>query len=354
MLSMPLGAYTPTWRWCSIKKDKQSSLLPMLLLIVLVAAVGYAFGQSAGASGSEGIGETAQAELQFVLPDVRVIESVLPFISSVQPEPEPAAPSQPDTDDKPEPAPVAPADTQKVTINLRNDTSFDINVQQLLDMGVRVPLNTEGVQVIIVHTHGTEAYTQMGSDTYTESDELRTLDSEYNMLRVGEELKCALENHGIKAVHCTVLCDYPQYSGAYDRSYDAIESMLKLYPEAQIVIDLHRDAVATADGGYYKATAQIDGKNAAQLLFVVGTDGGGLSHPDWRENMSFQLRLHERIEQLYPGLMRPINVRAARFNQHFRTGSMLLEVGTCANYLDEALYSVRLFANALADVLKNG
>ncbi|MBR4304806.1 MAG: stage II sporulation protein P [Clostridia bacterium] len=342
-----------------MKKDKQSSVLPMLLLVVFVAAVAYAFGRSAAAQSGEGADVTAEAEGQFILPDMRVVESVLPLIPVAQSDRESDGADVPDSSQTPDNSQTpadeqTPADNPKVTINLRNDTSFDINVQQLLDMGVRVPLNTEGVQVIIVHTHGTEAYTQTGSDTYTESDELRTLDPDYNVLRVGEELKNALADHGIKAVHCTVLCDYPEYSGAYDRSYDAIAEMLRLYPEAQIVIDLHRDAVATADGGYYKATAEIEGKNAAQLLFVVGTDGGGLSHPDWRENMSFQLRLHERIEQLYPGLMRPINVRAARFNQHFRTGSMLLEVGTCANYLDEALYSARLFANALADVLKNG
>ncbi|MBO5984957.1 MAG: stage II sporulation protein P, partial [Rikenellaceae bacterium] len=270
----------------------------------------------------------------------------LPIILS-----KPTAPSAPPES----PAPPEPSVPSKPAgISLRNDTSFDIDLQQLLDMGVRVPLKEEGVQVLIVHTHGTEAYTPSGTDTYTESDELRTLDHSQNVLRVGEELKTALESHGIKAVHCTELCDYPNYNGAYDRSREAIEDMLLRYPEAKIVIDLHRDAVVSSDGSYFKATAQIDGRDAAQLLLVVGTDAGGLSHPNWRENMSFQLRLHQRIEELYPGLMRPINLRAARFNQHFRTGSMLLEVGTCANYLQEALYSVRLFANALADLLKNG
>ena len=336
-----------------MKNKGQSSLLPMLMLIALVASVAYAFGHGAKVQSGQTADRSHDLAQQYILPDSSVIESVPPFVAPVQGE------SQMPSDtagQKPAPSPSEPGspDAQKVTVNLRNDSSFDIDVQQLLDMGVRVPLNTEGVQVIIVHTHGTEAYTPAGSDTYTESDELRTLDSDHNMLRVGQELKCALESHGIKAVHCTTLCDYPQYNGAYDRAYDAIENMLKQYPEAKIVIDLHRDAVATPDGGYYKATAEIDGKTAAQLLLVVGTDGGGLSHPDWRQNMSFQLRLHERTEQLYPGLMRPINVRDARFNQHFRTGSMLLEVGTCANYLDEALYSVRLFANVLADVLKNG
>lgn len=323
-----------------MKKDKHGPFLPLLLLLMLIPAV--VFSVSRGTKEPDSAMTPYKAE-RYILPNNRIIENLLPFLASESDNPSDKA-QVPDGSDT----------SEQVTIKVRNDSGYTVDVQELLDMGVRVPLVESGVQVIIVHTHGTEAYTPSGSDTYTESDELRTLDSNYNVLRVGEELKNALEEKGIKAVHCTVLCDHPQYSGAYDRSREAIEEMLSLYPEAQIVIDLHRDAVATADGGYYKADAEIDGRTAAQLLFVVGTDEGGLSHPDWRENMSFQLRLHQRAEELYPGLMRPINVRSARFNQHFRTGSMLLEVGTCANYLEEALYSARLFANVLADVLKNG
>ena len=332
-----------------MKKDKQYSSLPAFLLGLAVAGAVIVILHGGLGQAKSGGDMTPYTAERFMLPDSRVVESVLPIIPAPSPEsplpPEPSAPSAP---------PESPAPSKPANISLRNDTSFDIDLQQLLDMGVRVPLNQDGVQVIIVHTHGTEAYTPSGSDTYTESDEKRTLDDSQNVLRVGEELKTALESHGIKAVHCTALCDYPNYSGAYDRSREAIEDMLLRYPEAKIIIDLHRDAVVSSDGSYFKATAQVDGRDAAQLLLVVGTDAGGLSHPNWRENMSFQLRLHQRIEELYPGLMRPINLRAARFNQHFRTGSMLLEVGTCANYLQEALYSVHLFANALADVLKNG
>lgn len=336
MLNKHSGAYTLSWGCRIVKKDKQRSALPVLVVAMAIIAAVFAFGPTDFDNNTNAKNMTPYRAERFVLPDMRVVENVLPKLFK-----NPSGSS-------------GGKEAATVKINLRNDTNFDIDVQQLLDKGVRVPLNEEGVQVVIVHTHGTEAYTPHGSDTYKESDDLRTLDQTQNVLRVGEELKNALQEKGIKTVHCTELCDYPQYNGAYDRSREAIEKMLRLYPEAQIVIDLHRDAVATAEGGYYKATAQIDGIDAAQLLFVVGTDGGGLTHPDWRDNMSFQLRLHERIEQMYPGLMRPINVRAARFNQHFRTGSMLLEVGTCANYLQEALYSVRLFADALADVLKNG
>ena len=318
-----------------MKKDKQGTKLPILLAAMVAAAVFFGLKQpDMGTTPDSGL--TPYIPDRFILPDMGVVESVFPGLK------------------KPQPQPSDPTRDREVKIYLRNDSSFDINIPQLLAKGVRVSLNEQGVQVVIVHTHGTEAYTPHGADTYTASDEYRTLDSSQNVLRIGEELKNALEELGIKTVHCLQLCDYPEYSGAYDRSREAIEDMLMRYPEAQIVIDLHRDAVATADGGYYKATAEVNGKNAAQLLFIVGTDGGGLNHPNWRDNMSFQLRLHERIEQLYPGLMRPINVRDARFNQHFRTGSMLLEVGTCANYLEEAVYSAKLFANALADVLKNG
>ena len=118
-----------------------------------------------------------------------------------------------------------------------------------------------------------------------------------------------------------------------------------------MVIDVHRDAMVTQNGTKYKTVAEVNGETTAQLMFVCGTDGGGLVHDSWRKNLSFQMKLQDRLNTEYPGLMRPINIRDERFNQHVTLGSMLLEVGTSGNSLPEALSSARLFANALADEL---
>ena len=95
----------------------------------------------------------------------------------------------------------------------------------------------------------------------------------------------------------------------------------------------------------------MDGQQTAQLMFVTGTDAGGLSHDHWRDNLAFQAQLHARLNSTYPGIMRPMSIRASRFNQHVRTGSMLVEVGACGNTLEEALAAAQIFANTLADAL---
>jgi hypothetical protein len=121
-------------------------------------------------------------------------------------------------------------------------------------------------------------------------------------------------------------------------------------PTIQLVIDVHRDAIATGNT-YYKTAAEVDGQQTAQLMFVTGTDAGGLTHDHWQDNLAFQAQLHDRLNSTYPGIMRPMSIRASRFNQHIRKGSMLVEVGACGNTLEEALAAAQIFANTLADAL---
>ena len=206
------------------------------------------------------------------------------------------------------------------------------------------------VQVLVMHTHGTESYTPSPGHTYTATGEYRTTDSSANMLRVGQEICDLLNERGISTVHSTVLNDYPAYSGSYNRALKDIQAYVKRYPSIQLVIDVHRDAIASG-GVYYKTVAEVDGVQTAQLMFVTGTDAGGLAHSSWRSNLTFQAQLHDRLNSRYPGIMRPMSIRASRFNQHVRVGSMLLEVGACGNTLDEALAAARLFADTLADTL---
>ena len=205
-------------------------------------------------------------------------------------------------------------------------------------------------QVLIVHTHGTEAYTPSGSDTYTASGSYRTLNSKQNVLRVGEEIAQLLNSRGIGTVHSTALHDYPSYNGAYTRALSDIKAWLKKYPSIKLVIDVHRDALMEGDT-VYKTMAQISGDPCAQLMLVTGTDGGNLSHPNWKQNAAFQVQLHHALNTAYPSIMRPMSFRAGRYNQHLTAGSMLIEVGTCGNTLQEALTAGRLFANTLADML---
>ena len=207
--------------------------------------------------------------------------------------------------------------------------------------------------MLIIHTHGSESYTMPPGQEYDVSDTFRTLDTNCNMIRIGDEMAQVLTDAGISVVHDRSLYDYPSYSGAYNRSLASIESYLQKYPSISFVLDVHRDAVQDANGQQFKLLCGED-KNAAQLEFVIGSNGGGLSHDLWRENLKLACAVQETLYKDYPTLMRPVTVRNSRYNQHMTTGSLLVEVGTAGNSLEEAINAARLFAAGFAKTLQNG
>ncbi len=237
------------------------------------------------------------------------------------------------------------------SIYIKNETDYTIDIPALLKQKTEIAISSKETAVLIVHTHGSEAYTPDAANWYEPTDTDRTTDTNYNVVRVGAEIEKILNEKGIKTVHATVLNDSPSYNGAYNRTLDVISQAMKENPSIKFVIDVHRDAMVTASGKKYKTVAQINGRQAAQLMLVAGTDAGGLTHDHWRENLAFMTKVQNKMNAAYPGIMRPINIRAARFNEHVTTGSMLLEVGTSGNSLDEALYSASLFADTLGDML---
>jgi len=86
-------------------------------------------------------------------------------------------------------------------------------------------------------------------------------------------------------------------------------------------------------------------------MLVVGTDQGGLHHPDWEENLANALKLQAVLEGAYPGLCRNLDLRTERFNQHATAGSILIEVGTNGNTLEQSLRSAQLLGDGLAQLL---
>lgn len=206
-------------------------------------------------------------------------------------------------------------------------------------------------QVLIVHTHGSESYTMPPGQEYVASGESRTTDTNYNVVRIGDEIADILSQHGISVIHDRNMYDYPQYNGAYDRSLVSIENYLQQYPSITFVLDIHRDAISDSEGNPYKVISQVPEGTAAQMTFVMGTDGGGLSHPNWLENLKLATAVQNTLLEDYPTLMRPITVRNSRYNQHCTAGSMLVEVGAAGNSLDEALLAARLFAHGFAETI---
>lgn len=237
--------------------------------------------------------------------------------------------------------------TGEIYIANRADKQPDVSA--LACAPVHITLS-DGPQVLILHSHGSEAYTPSGSDRYQESDPYRTTDCNYNVVRVGEEMARVFREQGFEVIHDTTLYDHPSYNEAYDRSLAAAQRWLSQYPSIQVVLDVHRDALAGEDGTIYKVVSDESGEQAAQVMLVVGTDGTG-KHPLWQENLTFAMRVQQQLLDDHQTLARPMVLRASRFNQHLSVGSVLVEVGTHGNTLQEALLGAKLFAQSTATVL---
>lgn len=236
-------------------------------------------------------------------------------------------------------------------VYINNRTELPLDAAMLDGSFAAALAEEEGPQVLILHTHATEAYTMPQGQEYEPSGECRCTDGDYNMLRVGEALKAALEAEGLQVLHDETLHDYPEYSGAYDRSLATARDYLERYPTIRFILDVHRDAIYDGDGNPYKVVSPVAGLSAAQMSFVIGSDAGGLEHPNWLENLKLAAAVQQRLTEDYPTLMRPITLRSSRYNQHLTPGCLLVEVGAAGNSLDEALVSAGLLGKALAEVI---
>jgi stage II sporulation protein P len=249
------------------------------------------------------------------------------------------------------PAVITKPNTSPDTIAVKNMTDYAVDTAALLKEPLGITLSGDSPAVLIIHTHGSEAYMPDGTDTYEASDYYRTQDKSQSIIRVGDELGSELAKRGIAFIHDRHFYDYPSYSGCYDRAYEAIQSYIEEYPSIKIVLDLHRDAIEAEDGSVYKTIAQIDDSTCAQVLFVIGTDASGLKHPSWKENFKLSLRVQDEMNTLYPSLAKPIKLSQYRFNMQATKGSMIVEIGCTGNTLQEALAAARYFADALSNVV---
>lgn len=242
---------------------------------------------------------------------------------------------------------------QYKNFSISNSTSYDIDVDKMLESELPFEIkDTHQAQVLIVHTHTCESYMDRDNGFYYESFYPRTTDKEKNVIAVGEAISNSLKAQGIGVVHATVLHDDPSYDGAYDRSYATIMKYLKKYKEIKVVLDIHRDSMTQDDMTRLKPTFTYNGKKAAQIMIMTGHDDSLLEFPFWEDNLNFALKLQSACETMYKGFTRPLNFGDFTYNMNVNTGSLLIEVGTDANTLDEAVRSGEMLGNALAQVLQ--
>ncbi|MBR7131943.1 MAG: stage II sporulation protein P [Clostridia bacterium] len=237
-------------------------------------------------------------------------------------------------------------------VYMKNSTDLKIDIKALLGakLGFKIEKNSQP-QVLILHTHATETFMQTDNDYYTADFSSRTKDTSKNMVKIGSIVAEKLNSAGIKTLHDKTLHDSPQYSGSYSRAAETICSYLKKYPSIKIVLDLHRDAV-TSGNDKVKLVTEIEGKKAAQVMLVMGSQSGSVTNfPKWQENLKLALRLQQILEIKFPTLARPLSLMPKNYNQSLTTGSLLLEFGTDANTLTEACFSAELVGEALVSLL---
>lgn len=233
----------------------------------------------------------------------------------------------------------------------KNNTKYNIDVDALKREKLSFDLKKSGTEIIIYHTHTTEAYTKSEKDKFNYSGEYRTLDKKYNVVNVGERIKDILIKKGYGVYHEQEIYDYPSYNLSYSKAGKAIEALTKKYNKANVVLDIHRDALGSGDE-VYRPIINIDGKDVAQLLLVVGSNEGGLNHSNWRENLKFALKIQQIANEKYPGLMRYVILRKERFNQHVAPGAIIVEMGATGNTMEEVLRSADLFAEILVEIIE--
>ncbi|MBD5119282.1 MAG: stage II sporulation protein P [Clostridiales bacterium] len=249
---------------------------------------------------------------------------------------------------------VAGSSTNYITsgnVSVYNRTDYTVDIPALLENAPQLSAAGEGPKVLIYHSHATESYEMDGTDIYDPSGDHRTLDTNYNMIRVGEEMKAVFEAAGIGVVHDTTLYDYPSYNDAYNRSVQGVAANLEKYPSLVLLLDVHRDALVATDGTIYKAVAgTVD--NCAQVMMVMGSDATGQTHPNWKVNLALALSIQSALCDKWATLARPLVLRPTRFNQHLSTGTILVEVGTHGNTLQEAITAARLYARTVVELME--
>ena len=220
-------------------------------------------------------------------------------------------------------------------VKIKNETSFDIS--NIMETALEINKNN----ILIFHTHTCESYTPSEKYQYQQTGNFRTTDLNYTVARVGDELSNYLLGFGFNVYHDKTYHDYPAYSGSYNRSLTTVQNALKTNP-SDIIIDLHRDAIGSISN--YDPSVKIGEDVAAQVMFVIGTNGGGLNHPNWKQNLKFAIEVQQKANEMYPGLFKPIILRNSRYNQHLGKAACIIEVGATGNTLDQCLNSMKYLA----------
>lgn len=230
-------------------------------------------------------------------------------------------------------------------VKIKNESKYDLNTLNLSSSNC----NIQSKDIIIFHTHTCESYTQTENNRYESSGNYRTTDLSHSVARVGDVLETYLKSFGFHVIHDKTYHDYPAYNGSYGRSLKTVSELKQKNKDVEIIIDLHRDAMGDES---YAPKVKIGNEYVSQIMFVIGTDGNGLEHNNWRKNLEFAIKVQKIGNEMYPGLFKPIIVRNARYNQHLSGAATIIEFGATGNTLEECENSAKYLAKVLDKVNK--
>ena len=234
--------------------------------------------------------------------------------------------------------------TEYSGVKIKNETD---NIKLTEDM-LKPEVSVNMKKILIYHTHSSESYTSSEKFKYTATGNFRTTDIKYNVVRVGTELTKYMEHYGYNVIHDTTIYD-KSYSASYDRSLSGVAKLLEKNEDTDILFDIHRDAIGDSS---YAPIVKIGEEEAAQLMFVIGSNGGGSKHDNWNENLKLAIKIQKKANELYPGLFKPIVLRDSRYNQQLATGASIIEVGATGNTMEQCLASMKYLSKVLSEVLK--
>ncbi len=199
-------------------------------------------------------------------------------------------------------------------------------------------------QILIYHTHSQETYiNSLPNDEST------------SIMGVGEHLSNILRTkYGLNVIHHMGKYDVGGRDYAYSNAMADIENVLAQNPTIEVIIDLHRDET-NADT---RLVTTIQDKTMAKFMFFNGLsytrelgELTGLPNPYVQDNLSFAFQMQLFAEEYYPGLTRRIYLKGYRYNMHYRPKTLLIELGSQTNTVEEAMNSCEPLAHIISEVL---
>lgn len=237
---------------------------------------------------------------------------------------------------------------------VRNCTELDndfVKAESKIPAEIKLKSYSDRPQVLIMHTHTSESYLS-GNGEYQDQDyTCRTTDPSQSVVAVGKKIAEKLAEKGICVIHDGTLHDRADFNKAYAYSEETVTAILNKYPSIKVVLDIHRDGIVESDGTPVAAVNAINGREAAQVMIISAATDGYYYVPNYLQNFHFACLLQQYMESTNPGITRPVLFQYCNYNQHLTTGSLLLEIGSQGNTLEQALYTGELIGESIGDAL---